>query len=253
MKVSIITVCRNAEKSIEATLKSVAMQTYSEIEYIIIDGKSSDKTLGVIDRYKENISKIISEPDKGIYDAMNKGIALAKGDVIIFLNANDTFFALDVLSKAIELFNKTGSDIIYGDAMMTGKHKNGGHIVKYDRINKWFLLRDTICHQAIFVKKKLYDDIGKFNLKFKIAADYEWLLRALIKYKANSAYLNIAVCNYSLDGISNDPKNRLATLMEYDEISKMYFGNFLPLAKKSYNYLLAFAYKVYSSFKKKSK
>lgn len=251
LKVSVITVCRNEMDTIEQTIASVIQQDYCNVEHIIIDGKSTDGTVGIIERYKDKIAILVSEQDCGIYDAMNKGLGLAQGDIIIFLNANDTFFDPNVLSRVAGFFNESDKDIIYGNAMMTGKHKNSNHVVKYDEINKWFLLGDTICHQAVFARKKLYDNIGGFDLQFKIAADYEWLLRAVVKYRAKISHLDMVICNYSLDGMSNDRNLRLVTLEEYNKIASMYFGQFLTLIKRIHNYLLSIVYKVYSIFRKK--
>lgn len=119
MKITVVTVCFNAESIIEETIKSVLSQTYEDIEYIIIDGRSTDSTRQIIDKYADRISKIISEPDKGIYDAMNKGIALATGDYINFMNAGDTFSSNEAI-KEVVLKIDPESDVIYGDSTMIG-------------------------------------------------------------------------------------------------------------------------------------
>lgn len=252
-KVSIITVCRNEVNSIEQTIKSVLEQDYSSIEYIVLDGLSTDGTINIINKYNNQIEIFVSEKDKGIYDAMNKAIDLSKGEILFFLNANDTFFNTHIVSSAISKMNSTGSDLAYGDIMTTGNHKNSGQIIKFNKVNKWFLLQDTICHQAIFTKKELYIKYGKFDLHYRIAADYEWLLRVLIKNKAQTSYLNMIISNYSLDGVSNNPNIRNNILKEYRQISKKYFGTFWSTIKIVYNHIIIIIYKIYSFFRFKNK
>jgi len=179
MKISIVTICYNSAATIEDTIKSVFSQNYSDIEYIIIDGGSKDGTLEIVNKYKDKISKIISEPDKGLYDAMNKGIKMATGDVIGILNSDDFFAGNDVLSKVANAFT-VEIDLCYGnieyiDRVDTNKKVRfwrAGEYKKGKLNNGWIMP-----HPAVFVRRNLYEKFGLFNLEFRIAADYELLLR----------------------------------------------------------------------------
>lgn len=154
MKISIVTVCFNAEAVIEETIKSVISQTHQDIEYIIIDGKSSDSTMSRIEKYSDKIDKIISEPDKGIYDAMNKGVALASGDYINFMNAGDVFSSPEVVSK-IERLIEPDSDVVYGDSTMIGY--NGERTVNVAGTDTSVISKKPIYrHNASFTRTSLH-------------------------------------------------------------------------------------------------
>lgn len=203
MKVTIITVCKNAENTIEATVKSVFSQDYKNIEYIIIDGKSTDKTLEIISKYKKNINTIISETDSGIYEAMNKGAKHATGDIVNFLNAGDHLFANDTVSRIVRLFKKHNSDIIYGDAILYDPNHPLQDVLKSHKyVDGISLARWSICHQALFTKKNIFDKYGYFNTKYKINGDYEWLLRNIFKNKISFFYTNKVIVKYLIGGIS---------------------------------------------------
>ena len=174
MKITIITVCKNAQDTIEQTIKSVISQTYNNIEYLIIDGKSTDKTLDIVNKYKNKIDIIISDPDEGIYYAMNKGIEKSSGDIIYFLNSGDLLFNKTTISNVVKLFKKRNSDILYGDVLLYNKDGLEGPIVKqHKNVNRFYLARDGIYHQAMFVKRNLFKKYGNFNIRFKLQADYE--------------------------------------------------------------------------------
>lgn len=184
MKISIITVCFNSEKTIEATIKSVIAQTYSHIEYIIIDGNSSDRTMRIIDKYKDSISIVVNEKDEGIYDAMNKGIQLATGDVIGILNSDDVYMSTDSIASVMEAFSSANTDAVYGDIQYMSKHSQSQvtRIWKAGVYTPQKLSYGWIPpHPAFFVKKQLYETYGVFDDSFTIAADYELMLRFLLK------------------------------------------------------------------------
>lgn len=199
MKVSIITVCLNSEDTIERTIKSVINQSYKDIEYIIVDGKSTDKTLSIINRYKDKVSKIVSEHDNGIYDAMNKGIQLSTGEIIGILNSDD-WYETDAIHAIVDLFENTESEIIHGDIRFIypdGTSKD----TQMDDINKlWYEM--VVRHPATFVKREVYEQIGLFDCSYKIAADYEFILRC---YSSGIRffYTNKILSNFSLTGISS--------------------------------------------------
>ena len=204
-KVSVITVCYNAEASIENTLKSVLEQTYKNYEYVIVDGASKDNTLKIIEEYKAKFEEkginatVISEKDNGIYDAMNKGVKFCSGEWLIYLNADDSFADPDVLKDIFENNDYSGTDVIYGDS-----YRVKGDQKKLDLADKDIShLRDFkfFCHQATFTRRRVFDKI-KFDPQFKICADYDFFLQAyLMEYKFR--YVNRVVCVYSVEGTSN--------------------------------------------------
>jgi glycosyltransferase involved in cell wall biosynthesis len=179
MKISVVTVVYNACNFLESTLKSVQNQSYGHIEYIIVDGGSTDGTLDLIDKYHSVITKWISEPDNGLYDAMNKGLHLATGEYVLFLNAGDLFYDDEVL-KRIFSSESPAADIYYGETMIIdpdGK-KLGIRRLKAPEQLSWKSLIDgmLVCHQSFIVRKSICKE---YNLKYKIAADYDWMLYCL--------------------------------------------------------------------------
>ncbi|MEO7214141.1 glycosyltransferase family 2 protein [Mucilaginibacter sp.] len=205
LKISIITVCYNAESTIERCIQSVITQYYSNIEYIIIDGGSSDATPGIIDKYKDQIQRVVSEPDKGIYDAMNKGIALATGDVVGMLNADDFFAYETVLSDIALAFTQNNTDIIYADLNYL---RPNGNILRKWRSGAYtpgmFNLGWMPPHPTFYCKLTLYREYGDYSLDFGTAADYELMLRFIHLRKASVFYLERVVINMFIGGVSNN-------------------------------------------------
>ena len=190
-KISIITVCYNAEKDIEKTILSVINQTYENIEYIVIDGGSYDGTLSVINRYASKIDKIISEPDKGIYDAMNKGITLATGDWINFMNAGDCYVDADVLKLVSNNVVNNNCDIIYGDIII--EEEFAYYYVKAKPI-EMLNTEMPFCHQTVFTKTEVIKKYP-FDLDYKILADYNQI-REIYFARYNFLYITKAIVNY---------------------------------------------------------
>lgn len=194
-KISVITVCFNAVETIEKTILSVINQTYSNIEYIIIDGASKDGTLDVINKYRDKIACFVSEPDKGIYDAMNKATKLAHGDFLFFLNSDDTFYddsVLERIASSITNFNT----IYYGDAiMLPDGHVHGGSF------NKKRLCHSNICHQTIFYPKSVF---GKYvyNTNYKLYADWNLNIECMGNNNFYFSYLNEPISYYIIGGAS---------------------------------------------------
>jgi glycosyltransferase involved in cell wall biosynthesis len=172
--VSIITVVFNGERYLEETIKSVINQTYKNIEYIIIDGGSTDNTLNIIKKYEDKIDYWISEKDKGIYDAINKGIKLSRGELIGIINADD-YYEIDVLEKVVSIYTKD-SEVIYGDLRFI-ESESINFIAKAPIKLEGMLKRMVIFHPSTFVTKEVYLKYGMYKDTFKIAADYEFLLR----------------------------------------------------------------------------
>ncbi|MDD3150351.1 MAG: glycosyltransferase family 2 protein [Candidatus Gastranaerophilales bacterium] len=223
MKISVITVCYNSEKTIERTILSVINQTYSDIEYIIINGNSTDKTLDIIEKYKTKIAKVLTEDDKGIYDAMNKGNRLATGDYIIHLNSDDKLHDNDVIEKIAKFAQNNPTDIIYGDLVL--KNENDKTFLKVqNHLNKLYLYKNTPCHPTIFFKKEILQKCENFDLKYKIASDFDLILKAFLKHKATYSYSNIPINIFSTGGISSSEKYLKTQDLERDEVIKTYFS-----------------------------
>ena len=200
-KISIITVCLNCEGLIERTINSVIDQKYPSIQFIVIDGGSSDGTLDVIKRYEDKIDVIISGKDNGIYDAMNKGLDYATGDLIYFLNAGDYLHDSDVCKNIFEnMIDSVEYDIMYGDYVYYDN--NATKQCSGYRADIPDLLCKGYCHQTIFAKRSVFLKCGKFNTDYRIYADFDWLLRALIKYKQKMKYIGIPVVYYLKGGVS---------------------------------------------------
>lgn len=201
IKLSIITVVYNACNDLIKTIDSIKSQKNKDFEYIVIDGKSTDGTVDIIK--KENIiNKYISEKDNGIYDAMNKGIKLASGEMILFLNAGDVLYDEYVTDKAINIFKKSKIDVAYGDVLLENNKMN---IIKTQPkcLDIKYLYTNNLCHQSVFFNKKLFNDIGEFNINEKIFADYEYILK-LYKLKVKFEHINFTVCKYdNVNGVSS--------------------------------------------------
>lgn len=217
-KVSIITVCYNSERTIEDTLQSIINQSYQNIEYIVIDGVSTDSTLTIINKYKDKITTIVSEKDNGIYDAINKGIRLATGDIIANLNSDDFYIDNNVIADVVATFGKEKTDTLYADlyyvdAVDTNK------IVRYWKSKQYkeglFLKGWMPPHPTFFVKKEVYQKYGLFDLQFKSAADYEIMLRFIHRFKTSIAYLPRVIVKMRVGGVSNASlKNRIKANQE---------------------------------------
>lgn len=199
--VSIITVVYNGEKHIEQTINSVLNQTYPLIEYIIIDGASKDKTLEIIKKYEKNITHLISEKDTGIYNAMNKGLALAKGEIIGILNADDYYYP-ETIQWVVNQFKQSNADIVYGNLMKLRSFENNDYFKQV--APNISLLEKTmpIFHPATFVKKEVYEKIGDFNEKYKLSADYDFIYRAY-NAKVIFEYLPQPLTVFRIDGATS--------------------------------------------------
>jgi glycosyltransferase involved in cell wall biosynthesis len=219
LKFTIITVSYNAESCIEGTIKSVLIQSYKNIEYIIIDGGSTDNTLKIINKYKKEIDIIVSEPDQGIYDAMNKGLNLAKGHFVNFLNAGDTFYNNEVLSL-VSKYSSNRIKIISGDFNLISPN-NKSKKIKTKKITwKHFKKDFYACHQAIFIHLSI---VSFYDVKYTIKADYKWVLDALSKIEEDQVIkINQSLVNYDQNGFSS--QNSFNNLNELMRLHKNYFG-----------------------------
>ena len=205
MKVSIITVTYNSSTTIKDTLESVKNQTYPNVEHIIIDGASNDDTLEIVNSFK-HVSKIVSEPDAGIYDAMNKGIKVATGDVIGILNSDDFYTSNTIISEIIQTFKeKTEINALYGNISYF-ETKNPEIVKRFWKSKPYYtgFFEDGNVppHPTLFVKKSVYDEIGTYKTYYKIAADYEFMLRMLKIHEYKSFFLDKTIVKMRLGGIS---------------------------------------------------
>ena len=205
MKISIITVCLNRQKVIRETIESVLSQNYNNIEYILIDGGSSDGSLESINSYSSDIDYLISEPDNGIYNAINKGLLKATGDIVGLLHAGDLFYDNNVISNVVNCFKQGDSDLIYGHSVVYTEDRK-----KIIRKNVSPKYKDNLMkfgwfpsHQSIYVKSSVFDQCGGYNEDYKIAADYEFLLRVLLVHKLKAKRLDMFLLKFHLGGVSS--------------------------------------------------
>ena len=220
-KFSIITVCFNSEKTIERTIISVLSQSYQDFEYIIVDGASTDGTLSIIKNYIKKYPdkiKLISEKDSGIYDAMNKGIRSASGDLIGIVNSDD-YYEVDALENISKAYDGEKYEVVYG---MLRTIKDGKEVSVYIKNHQW-LEKDMITHPTCFITRDTYTDFGVYSLEYRYSADYEFMLRMNRNRKVIFRPVYKIISNFSLDGASSSIKGYMDTLKlkyRYNLISK---------------------------------
>ena len=212
LSLSIITVTYNASETLPDCLKSIAKQGIN-VEHIIIDGASTDATMEIIDAHKEQLAHIVSEPDEGIYDAMNKGLKLARGDVIGILNADDFYPSDDTLEKVLAVFDDPDIEVCYGDLVYVND-QNTDKVVRFWRSDNFDLNRFywgwMPPHPTFFVRRSVYERYGFFNQELGSAADYEVMLRFLLRYQVKVAYIPEVLVHMRTGGVSNvSLRNRL--------------------------------------------
>ncbi len=221
-KISVVTVVYNSKALIENTVKSIINQSYNHIEYIVVDGGSTDGTIDILNRYKKNISTLISEPDHGIYDAMNKGIRLATGDFVVFINSGDKFSSDDILEIIFSNPEAASADVVYGDTDITDSEGNIIHSRRHrppERLNwKSFKRGMLVCHQSFIVRREL---VESYNLNYRYAADFDWCIRILKKSK--SVYNSQQVISLFLEG-GQTRKTIVPGLKERFKIMRHHYG-----------------------------
>ncbi|ERJ60632.1 glycosyltransferase family 2 protein [Sphingobacterium paucimobilis] len=204
VKFSVVTINYNNKEGLSNTIQSVTSQKYSDVEYIVIDGGSDDGSISVIEEYREQIDCIVIEKDKGIYDAMNKGIERSTGDYLIFMNSGDTFFDSETISTYVDHVDDK-SDILYGDAMGV---KNGIEIMRLQQpkeLDVSFWLFHSINHQASAISKNIFDRFGVYSDKRQvITVDWQYFIKIYLKDGVKFKYINQILCNYDLGGVSSD-------------------------------------------------
>lgn len=206
MKISIITVCYNSAKTIRDTLNSIAIQDYPNIEHIIVDGGSSDDTLTLIAQYP-SVTALVSESDAGIYDAMNKGISLATGDIIGFLNSDDIYANEKILSQVAQVFSNASVDACYADLVYVDQ-TDTNKIIRYWQSQPFkpglFKAGWMPAHPTFFVRRPIYQKAGGFDLNYPRQADFELTMRFLEVYKINAVYINQIWVRMRMGGVSNN-------------------------------------------------
>ena len=228
--ISVITVTYNAAEVIEKTMLSLKSQDYKDFEHLVIDGSSKDDTIAKIKAYSLPQTRIISEPDKGLYDAMNKGLRLAKGEYVIFLNAGDSFNNPATLRNYADKA-KDGEDIIYGDTIIVdneGKKISDRHLSAPDKLTKKsFSDGMLICHQAFMVKKDL---TSVYDINYRFSADYDWCINCISKADPNKCTnLSQVTINYLNDGLTDN--NKFKSLRERFRIMAKHYGLPVTLTK----------------------
>lgn len=213
MKISIITVVFNNYETIQDTIDSVFNQTYKNIEHIVIDGHSIDGTQEIILLNAQKISLFVSEKDKGLYDAMNKGLSAASGDVIGILNSDDLFYDEHVLMDIANAFqNEENLDVLYGNIVYVKQHNIKKIVRKWvssSYFSKYFEFANVPPHPALFVRKQVVDQVGRFNLDYKLAADYEYMLRLFKKHQFRTMHIPRFFVKMRLGGATNKNLNNV--------------------------------------------
>ena len=232
-KFSIITVTYNAGAVLEDTIQSVITQTYRNVEYIIVDGGSKDHTLDIINRYREHIHTLVSEPDKGLYDAMNKGIRLATGDYLCFLNAGDELHEDDTLQQMVHSITGTElPDVLYGETAIVDEE---GHFLRMRRLSapenlNWKSFKDgmLVCHQAFFPRRELAEP---YDLRYRFSADFDWCIR-IMKKSHTLHNTHLTLIDYLNEGMTT--RNHRASLHERFRIMCRHYGYLSTLARHAW-------------------
>jgi len=260
-KVSIVTVIYNSEKYIEATIKNVISQKYPNLDFVIIDGGSTDGTMDIVNSYSEHIATIISEEDDGIYNAMNKARKYCKGDWICFLNSGDLFFDNNVLLTVFSIINKLNPDFIYGDTsyyslLQKFEYQQGRMVKETD-----FRFNFPICHQSMFFSRNLIDKMNWYDESYSVVADWDLATRIFQDPKYKKLYISTCISKFLIDEVNW--KNSISALWEWVVLTNNYrsklttFISFLIFLLKSIRYLLVInlkdfeIYNIYRSWKVK--
>ncbi len=234
---SIITINYNNADGLRKTIESVVHQTYSDFEYIIIDGGSTDGSVEVLSGYEERLSFWVSEPDKGIYNAMNKGLKVAAGDYVLFMNSGDFLYDESVVETVFKTISPN-DDLVYGDVVLKNEIIDSERIQTHpEQLPFSYLYKQTICQQSCFIKRALFDEIFYFNEDYKISADWEFLIYAIYIQKIRYRKINKLISVYDMTGVSSTQKFRAIARNERENTIETYF----PLFKDDYKNLQSYS------------
>ncbi|WP_281637402.1 glycosyltransferase family 2 protein [Flavobacterium marginilacus] len=217
-KLSIITINYNNAKGLDATIKSVITQTYLDFEFLIVDGDSTDRSKDVINQYSTSINYHISEPDTGIYNAMNKGIKASKGEYLLFLNSGDVLNGMTAVNDFVNNIDFAG-DIIYGDY----KFQTGGKIFP-DNLSPLFFVRTSLPHQSTLFKREVFDKMGLYDERYKVVADRAFYIKCFLSNQFIFKHINYPLTVFDLSGVSNDPRHNEKHLLESESMFREYYG-----------------------------
>lgn len=224
-KISIITINYNDKVGLEKTMQSVVNQVDNDFEYIVIDGNSADGSKEVLEKYNQQITYSLSEPDSGIYNAMNKGIRVAKGNYLLFLNSGDYLFDNDVISKVKKIIDGN-YDIYYGNTIFKNKLKE--EVIIYpEKLSFHFFTYNSLCHQATFIKKSLFESIFYYNESLKIISDWEFMIYAICKKNCSYKHINEFICYYDFEGVSSNENSKKIIKEERNAVMNKYFSAFI--------------------------
>ena len=221
-KISVITVCLNSENSIGRTIQSLLSQTYTDIEYIVIDGDSKDKTKDIVESYKQDIDVFISEKDNGLYDALNKGIELSNGDIIGILHSDDIFEHEDVLSKIANIMSNDEIDMCFSDTLIVDSENRVTRFYSSKYFNRYLLRVGWMpSHPATFIKRSVFERFGNYSLHYSIASDFDFFLRVFKNNDINWKYLDDVTVRMTTGGSSNQGlKSKFLILREIKQSLK---------------------------------
>ncbi len=247
MKVSIITVCYNSEKTIADALLSISNQDYKNIESVVIDGGSTDKTFEIVRQFADVVKFSVSEPDKGIYDAMNKGLQHCTGDIIGILNSDDMLASPKVISSIVEKIGNLPLACIYGDLVYVDQVKTN-KIIRYWKSGsgspRKFYFGWMPPHPGFYITRQVLEKCGEYNIDFPVAADYEYMLRVMVRYNIPSIYLPLILVKMRLGGLSNQSvASRKSSFIEnhlawkVNNLKPYFFTVWLKIARKFSQYL----------------
>ncbi|MDI1323091.1 MAG: glycosyltransferase family 2 protein [Algoriphagus sp.] len=239
-KISVITINLNNQEGLTRTISSVIQQDYANLEYLVIDGDSSDGSKELIEEFAEKITYRVSEKDTGVYSAMNKGIKNSTGDYLIFLNSGDYFSGSDSISKLIS--NSQGEDLVYGNLLVQESEKTW--LKKYpESLNFRYFYFESLPHPACLISKKLFEKVGLYDTSLKIASDWKFFLISVVKYNCSYKYVDQLISIFIYDGISSKKENveileyeRRTTLKKYFNLYFLFYSLYLKgLNKDIYN------------------
>lgn len=223
--ISIITINYNDKIGLAKTIESVISQSSKDFEYIIIDGNSNDGCKELIEKHTAIIDYWVSEPDTGIYNAMNKGIRAASGDYLLFLNSGDYLYNQNTIQNVTDAIDDGKKDLYYGDAIF--KSENLEEVVVFpDKLSFYFFTHNSLCHQASFIKKSLFEEVFYYNETFRIISDWEFMVYCICIKNITYKHIDIIVSYYDYEGISSSPNSKLTIDLETEIVMNKYFSAF---------------------------